>query len=46
MGAAGLIMREEGLRGLYSGVSVTASTSAPVSALYFGTYFYARDMVS
>lgn len=46
LGAGGLIMKEEGVRGLWAGVSVTATTSAPVSALYFGTYYYMRDAVS
>lgn len=46
LGAAGTIIKEEGHRGLWSGVSVTAAASAPVTAIYFGCYFYVRDLVS
>lgn len=38
LGAAGLIYREEGLRGLTAGVSVTMLASAPCTAVYFAAY--------
>lgn len=37
------IMRREGLRGIYRGLSVTALRDAPAHGVYFWTYEYARE---
>lgn len=41
----GLILKEEGLRGLLAGVSVTASYAGPASATYFAAYHALKDRV-
>lgn len=45
IGAYGLIVREEGLRGLIAGVSVTLLVSGPANAAYFWTYTQLKNRV-
>ncbi|OEL31135.1 hypothetical protein BAE44_0007843 [Dichanthelium oligosanthes] len=37
------ILRREGLRGIYRGLTVTALRDAPAHGVYFWTYEYARE---
>lgn len=37
------ILRREGVRGLYRGLTITVLRDAPSHAVYFGTYEYARE---
>lgn len=45
MGAYGVIIREEGLRGLLAGASVTLSFSGPATGMYFWAYASIKEQV-